>query len=221
LRVVLAHGVAKTRGLFEVPAVLTANVGLCIPHAFGVARADGFGRVAVTALALASAVRFALGAELGLTPSDKVTGRVATRFSAEVQPGHVGDVKVDPNGFGAARSIGEFESGGRLDAVGGDFVDVDAVHASSVLASGASVSDTDGSTEGGVLALEADFEGSVGDISVGRELDRGRPGRSVHVVLSLIVDGVRASGGSDTKCGDQCTDFGLVVSSIDVADGGI
>lgn len=221
LRIVLAHGVTKASSLFEVPAVLTAEVGSCVPHTLSVARADGFSGVAVTALTLAGAVGLALGAELWFTPRDEVTSRIATRFSTEVQPGHVGDVEVDPDGLGAARSVGEFESGGSLDTVGGDFVDVNAVNTSNVLAGSACISDTDGSTECGVLSLEADLERSVRDIGVGRELDGGRPGRTVHVVLGLVVDSVRASGRSNTKRGDQSADFRLVVGSVDVANRGV
>jgi len=175
----------STLFLFEVPAVLTADVLLGVPHTFSILGADGFGGVTVTALTLAGAVALALDAELGFTPGDEVASGIALGVSTEIQPGHVGDVKVDPDGLGAAGSVFEGESGSRADAVGGDFVDVDAVDASRALAGGAGISDTDGSAEGFVFALELNLEGGVLGVGVGGELDGGGPFGTVHVVVVL------------------------------------
>lgn len=218
MRVVLAHGVGKTLRFLEVPAILSADILFGVPHTFGVARADGFSGVAVAALTLAGAVGLALGAELGLAPGDEVASGVALGVSAEVQPGHVGDVEVDPDSADTAASVGEFESGGGRDSVGDDFVDIHAVDARGVLAGLASISNADSSTEGVVLAGEIDLEGGVLSGGVRRQLDGGGPGRAVHVVLGLVVDGISAGGGCDADRGDQGADFGFVVGSVEVAD---
>lgn len=221
LRIVLAHGVFRALVLVEVPAVLTADVCLGVPHTLGVARASRLGGVAVAALTFAGAVAFALGAELGLTPGDEIASGIATRVSAEVQPGHVGDVEVDPDGAGATAGVLKSESSGSGDGIGGDFVDVDAIHTSRVLTGLASISDTDGSLEVVVLALKTDLECGVFSVHVRRESDGSRPGGAVHVELSLVVDGVGTSGGGNTKSCDERADFRGVVGSVEVADGGV
>lgn len=219
LRIVFAHGVGLAIALFLVPAVLTAEVGAGIPHALGVGGAGGFGDVAVAALALAGAVGLALCAEARFTPGGKIASWVAERVSAEVQPCHVGDVEVDPDGVDTAGGVAERECGDGLDAIGDDFVDVDSVDADAVLAGVADISDTDGGAEGGVLAHELELEGGVFVFSVGGELDGSRPGGAVHVVVGLIVQSVRAGGGGGTEAGEESADFGAVVGGVEVADG--
>lgn len=98
LRIVFAKLVGDATCLVLVPAVLAANHGSRIPHAFGIGGASTLSGVAVLALTFASGVGLSLDTNSGFTPSTEVADGVTKGVDAEVEPGHVGDVEVDVDG---------------------------------------------------------------------------------------------------------------------------
>lgn len=115
----------------------------------------------------------------------------------------------------------ERECGRRLGAIGDDFVGVEAVDSDSARAGTASIGDTDGGAEGVILAVEVELESGVGIRSRGLEFDGSGPRGTVHVVVGLVVECVRALSGGDADGGEERANFGAVVGGVDVADGGI
>ena len=219
LRIVFTHQfISGTLFLLLIPAVLTAFVLLGIPHALSVSSTGRFSGVTVLTLTLASRVGLALDTETRFTPSSKITSRIAERVSLEVQPSHVGDVKVNVLGGNTTRNIIEFFSSSSSDTISSNFVDANTINTSTALARRADISNTNSRTEGVVLTSELELESSVFVFSVGRELDGSRPGRAIHVVVSLRVDGVSTLSRGDTNTGEESADFRRVVGIIKITN---